>query len=258
MKLTPISAHNKRGFTLIELMVVIAILAALGGIAYPTIMNQRNAGPRQVAQSNLKTVHTLLFQFQEDYGQFPCDATAEEIMDDKDKAEYDFGTITGNFSNNYFRQFFYNASNSSEAPFEAEVSCDGFIARKGDDNIARGKALNRGENGIAYVMRKDSENENGKKSVARNATNAPLAMTSVFPSKTPYNGDEFAIDISSFMNHFFIVKADGSISDLEDDIREDDNEESKGYLKQDVDIFPKKKRSGDSTASNYLILSPDL
>ncbi len=258
MKLTPISAHNKRGFTLIELMVVIAILAALGGIAYPTIMNQRNAGPRQVASSNLKTVHTLLFQFQEDYMQFPCDATAEEIMNDRDKAEYDFGEITGNYSNNYFRQFFYDAANSSEAPFEAEISCDGAIAKKGDDDLARGKALSRGENGISYVMRKDFDDDNAKKSVARNATGAPLAMTSVYPSKTPYAGDKFEIDIASFMSHFFVVKADGSIVDLKDDIREDDNEETKGRLKEGADIFPKKKRSGESTAASYLILAPQF
>lgn len=258
MKLTPISAQNKRGFTLIELMVVIAILAALGGIAYPTIMNQRNAGPRQVAQSNLKTVHTLLFQFQEDYGQFPCDATAEEIMDDSDKAEFDFGSITGNYSNCYFRQFFYNPANSSEAPFEAAISCNGKIARQGDDNLARGKALNKGENGIAYVMQKDFDDESKKKSVARNATSAPLAMTSVYPSKTPYAGDKLAIDRSSFMAYFFVLKADGSVDNLKDDIREDDNNDEMGYLKQGVDIFPKKKRTGDSTAANYLILAPEL
>ena len=80
MKITRKITGFKAGFTLIELMVVVAILAALGSIAYPAIMDRMNDGDRQVASSNLKQIHTMLQQFQQDRGSFPCDATAEVLQ----------------------------------------------------------------------------------------------------------------------------------------------------------------------------------
>ena len=49
---------NKKGFTLIELIVVIAILAALAAIALPTMSGLIDQSKKQVAESNVRTIYT--------------------------------------------------------------------------------------------------------------------------------------------------------------------------------------------------------
>ncbi len=46
---------NKKGFTLIELIVVIAILAILAAILIPSLMNYINAANKATATSNVRT-----------------------------------------------------------------------------------------------------------------------------------------------------------------------------------------------------------
>ena len=48
------------GFTLIELMVVVLIIAILVAIAIPTFLGQRRSAQDQSAQSNLRNAHTVL------------------------------------------------------------------------------------------------------------------------------------------------------------------------------------------------------
>ena len=115
-----VSALKKtKGFTLIELMVVIAILAALAAIGYGPIIDHMNDGDRQMASSNLKSLHTVLQGFKTDHGSFPCDATAERLQEEK--PDLNFGSLTGDNSNAYFRQVYYSASNVSEKPFFAKI-----------------------------------------------------------------------------------------------------------------------------------------
>jgi type IV pilus assembly protein PilA len=48
------------GFTLVELMVVVLIIAILVAIAIPTFLGQRRSAQDQRAQSNLRNAHTVL------------------------------------------------------------------------------------------------------------------------------------------------------------------------------------------------------
>ena len=100
MKVTAL--NKKKGFTLIELMVVIGILAALASIGYGPILDHMNDGDRQKANSNLKSLHTVLQGFKSDNGSYPCDSTAERLQEEK--PELNFGALTGDNSNAYFRQ----------------------------------------------------------------------------------------------------------------------------------------------------------
>lgn len=52
--------NNERGFTLIELMIVVLIIAILVAIAIPTFLGQRRNAQDQAAQSSLRNAHTVV------------------------------------------------------------------------------------------------------------------------------------------------------------------------------------------------------
>jgi type IV pilus assembly protein PilE len=245
---------KKKGFTLIELMVVIAILAALASIGYGPIIDHMNDGDRQKAMSNLKSLYTVLQGFKTDNGSYPCDSTAERLQEDK--PDLNFGALTGDSSNAYFRQVYYTPSNVSEKPFFAKVSCNGLnVIQEGDEKLANGQALTRGENAMAYVMRKNSADPAMKDGVTKG--NAPIAICGIYPSATPYSGTQVAFDASSFRGHAFVLSNDGSVKDLEKDLEEDENGEDKNILPAGKSLFPETKK-GRSTAENYYVLSPEM
>ena len=128
MKTPILKKTGKGGFTLIELMVVIAILATLASIGYGPILDHMNDGDRQKANTNLKSVFTLLQQFKMDNGTYPCDATGETLQESN--ADRDFGDLKGDHSNAYFRQLFFKSGVESEKPFFAKLSAPGLNIQK--------------------------------------------------------------------------------------------------------------------------------
>lgn len=253
MKTPIIKKNRKGGFTLIELMVVIAILAALASIGYGPILDHMNDGERQKANSNLKSVFTLLQQFKMDNGSYPCDATADSLQEDN--SDRDFGALKGDHSNAYFRQLFFKNGVESERPFYAKVDVGNLhVLKEGDDRIANGQALSKGENAMSYVLRRDPQDDNVKIGVSK--SNAPLAMCSIYPSSTPYSGDKIQIDMNSFKGHLFVLSGDGAVVDREKDIEESADNDDIGVMKKDKDLFPETKR-GRATAQEYLVLTPE-
>lgn len=251
MKLRLNNNNGKLGFTLIELMVVIAILASVAAIGYPAYMKHMRDGELQKAQENLKSVHLMLTEFKQDHNTFPCDRSAEDLTEAD--PDINFGVLTGDYSNCYFRQLLYSKG-AVEKNFYASISPGGRATKEPDDKKAGGKALARGENAFAYVMRKSSDNPEVKEPV--NGANVPLAMCGIYPSDTPYSGDQMVFDNTSFGGKALVLRTDGSVTDLEKDLEESDDD-SKATLKKSVDIFPE-KRDGSSTAPNYYVLSPEL
>jgi prepilin-type N-terminal cleavage/methylation domain-containing protein len=64
-------AKNKKGFTLIELIVVIAILAILAAIAIPRLGGFTATAKENVAVANEKLVNTMISTYYADNGAYP-------------------------------------------------------------------------------------------------------------------------------------------------------------------------------------------
>ena len=63
--------HTERGFTLIELMVVIVILGVLAGLIIPRIMGRPEEARRMKARVQMESIETALKLYKLDNGSYP-------------------------------------------------------------------------------------------------------------------------------------------------------------------------------------------
>lgn len=64
---------RKQGFTLIELMIVVAIIAIIAAIAIPSLLNARKAGNEASAISSLRTLTTVNEQYRTRFQEYSSD-----------------------------------------------------------------------------------------------------------------------------------------------------------------------------------------
>jgi len=72
MSLPPIAPNNRRrrGFSLIEIMIVVAIILVIASIAIPKINQQRMAAHEMAAIRTLTTIHTGQTQYFSQFGKY--------------------------------------------------------------------------------------------------------------------------------------------------------------------------------------------
>lgn len=88
--------NNPKGFTLIELMIVVAIIGILAAIAIPQFSAYRVRAYNAAAMSDLKSLQTAFEMYFNDNEQYPPASEAEtgliEVDEDGDLAAFDFNT----------------------------------------------------------------------------------------------------------------------------------------------------------------------
>ncbi|BDS07479.1 hypothetical protein NT6N_25190 [Oceaniferula spumae] len=173
MKLT--KKHMSKGFTLVELLVVIAIIAALAAMATPVIMKQKKKADMTTATNNAKQIFLLMVEIDDDLGGFPSDDTAA--------SDADLNGYTGSNSNDYLGQFLAGGYVQSEEIFYAKAG-SASDAKKKPDNVynTKSKTLEAGECGFSYVKDQSSSGNSGIPLLM-----APMDDTSTF-KEDPYGG----------------------------------------------------------------------
>ena len=141
------TVKTKRGFTLVELLVVIVIIASLAGLTAPMVIRQRKKADQTEAINNARQIGLGMLEFENDYGSYPDAATLTEIT-----ASFPTAVITGAAgadSNGYFKQLFQAGLTQSEQMFYAKTR----YTKKPDGDISsNAKALEAGEVGFGYIL----------------------------------------------------------------------------------------------------------
>lgn len=92
---------RNQGFTLIELMIVVAIIAIIAAIAIPSLLNARKAGNEASAISSLRTLTTVNEQYRTRFGDYASqlndlstEGYIDSVLGSASKSGYTF-TFTG-------------------------------------------------------------------------------------------------------------------------------------------------------------------
>lgn len=90
----PVS-HPHAGFTILELMIVLAILIAIMGIVLVNVMGQKGKADTKIAQAQIKAFEGMLNSFKVDLNRWPTDEegiavlwSKDSLADDADKEKW--------------------------------------------------------------------------------------------------------------------------------------------------------------------------
>ncbi len=186
---------TRRGFTLVELLVVIVIIASLAGLTAPMVIRQRKKADQTEAISNAKQIGLAMLEFDSEYGSYPG-ATSLTLLETGGPV---VGTASGS-SNNFFKMFFQAGMTQSEIMFY----CKAKGTKKPDDNASSAAtALAGGEVGFGYAT-EGNEGYASSGNPGRPLVMAPLLV----------GGSGATFDPAPFDKNAVLLRGDNSVISL--------------------------------------------
>lgn len=157
MKINQFHRTGKKGFTLIELMVVIAILATMAGVAYPSYLAYINSSKKTVCIGNLKEIYGYGKMYADDNaGILPCSGMADNPKTKNlDESQGWWVALV---------PYIYSSQADQPASKKDPVSLPKFFACKGDSRLSQfGEIEDAGPDTISYASWTD--NSAGKNNI---------------------------------------------------------------------------------------------
>ena len=74
-------SHLRRGFSLVEILVVIAIIAVLAAIAYPVANKMIKKGQIEKNRGIVMSLEMAIDQFYDEYGYYPFEPSSDQLTD---------------------------------------------------------------------------------------------------------------------------------------------------------------------------------
>jgi len=185
-----------RGFTLVELLVVIVIIAALAGLTAPMVIRQRKKADQTEAVNNARQIGIALFEFETEYGNFPDASTADQVASATDTTP-----VSGITANDRFRQLVRSGIAQSEPMFYSKTA----YTKKPDNAFNTDQnALADGEVGFGMMVK-----SNGDGLSAAGNPSRPVVMT---PFAIGLSGEKFDYDI--YDGKAVLLKLDNSVTSV--------------------------------------------
>lgn len=187
---------TRRGFTLVELLVVIVIIAALAGLTAPMVIRQRKKADQTEAVNNARQIGIALLEFETEYGTFPDASTATTVATNTATT-----AVSGNTANDRFRQLIRAGIAQSEPMFYSKTS---YTKKPDGITTTDAQALGAGEVGFGMMVKADNTALSGAGNPSR-----PILLT---PFDSALTGERFDFDV--YDGKAVVWKLDSSVTSI--------------------------------------------